>query len=115
SHPAVNQVERSPSAERTVEPLIFTLPFVPTASTWVTCSDGPATGLKATRSPGTFRARAALRASTSIGPQSWYGERVSYGSSPEPTSGTFSPPASAGETARPRELAEKSVAAPLPP
>ena len=56
-----------------------TSPVGPTAVTVATWPDGPSVGRRSSRPPVTFSAFATLRASNSTGPQSWFGESVSYG------------------------------------
>src|SRR5436190_11566129 len=81
--PTWNQVDRSPSAARTWEPVACACPFEPVATTLCTRPEEEATVWTSASLPGAFRPRPSFRAVYRNGPQSWYGEMESYGSGTE--------------------------------
>ena len=76
--------------------------------------DGPVVVRRSASGAGSFSCLATFAASKSTGPQSWYGDAVSYGSATETRYGTPVPVASAAEAVRPPEVEKKSVLATLP-
>jgi hypothetical protein len=94
--PIVNQVERRPSAARTAEPVTVRSPLAPTSVTERTRPEAAAsvrTSSSLPREPSRLPSDVAENRS---GPQSWYGESVSYGSGTETRYGTGEP----GHTSR---------------
>jgi hypothetical protein len=68
---------------RRTEPVTVRSPFVPTKVTVRTRPEGATFARKSATVPGTCSRFARTVALKRIGPQSWYGERVSYGSGTE--------------------------------
>src|SRR6185437_5206358 len=85
--PMLNQVERRPNADATAAPAALDVRCVPRCSevslTVFTRFDELRTTVASTTCPATPSARPSTFAVTGTGPQSWYGEIVSYGSRTE--------------------------------
>ena len=111
----VNHVDRSSSSARNCAPVtVAWTPPAPTAVTRVARPDGAVDRRQVGERAGQLQLRRDLGAVDSTGPQSWYGEMLSYGSATETRYGTASPVASSDDAVRPPELEKKSVSATLP-
>src|SRR5581483_288899 len=111
----VNHVERNPSAVRNWLPVnVAWLSPAEVTTTFVTRPDGPTVAASELIGAGSFSVSATCAASSRTGPQSWYGERVSYGSSTETRYGTTTPVDSAADAVLPPEVEKNSASATLP-
>ena len=80
SSPTVNHVERSPSASLSFDPGTVSSPRVAVTVTEPTRPDAFAVGARSSTAPGAFSSAPSFTPVNATGPQSWYGEIVSYGS-----------------------------------
>ena len=111
----MNQVERRPSAARTCSPVsVACESSAETTVTERTRPEGPFCVSRSAIGAESFSSFAAFAVSTSTGPQSWYGESVSYGSGTETRYGTAVPVASSADAVRPPEVEKKKVSATVP-
>ena len=111
----MNHVERRPSAVRTLLPVTVTCDSSSEMSVSdATRPDGPVTRWMSAIGEASLSRFATVAASSRTGPQSWYGDAVSYGSATGTRYGTATPSDSAAEAVRPPDVEKKSVSATLP-
>src|SRR5689334_6172073 len=118
STPMLNQVERSPSPASAVAPATGAVTVAPRERDVIVTVFARREGLRLTVAsrtrPATRKAWPSVLPVTGTGPQSWYGEILSYGSLTDTRYGRpGGPKASAADCVWPPVLDEKSVSATL--